>query len=290
MNVRLASGDPTGRPPALTAREHRRLADVLLAAAERRRPIEPLSRRYPELTLADAACIRDVTIARRIAGGERLLGATASGGGVRGAAVTGDGTAPPWTPAGRLTSGMLLAGDVLRLRGLIHPRVEAKVAFRLSAPLAGPVVTAERLLAATDRVLPALEVLDSRYGAVELQAIDAVADNCAATHVRLGDGVPPPDALERLAWRFEVADGAAAASGSPVEGTLAPLAHVVALAQQLVDAGRAPDAGTLLLCSGTATPVALLDGTRVRFICDGLGAVELLAINGSRSEGDGHEH
>src|SRR5215207_8514896 len=153
----LAAPPVTDVPLGLTPREHRRLADVLLAAADRRRPIEPLSRRYPELTLGDACRISDVLLARRLAAGERLVGAKASNAG---------------TGVGWLTSGMLRAPGDVPLSGLIHPRVEAKVAFRLGAPLTGPVVDADALLAATDRVLPALELLDSRYGTFRIDAAD----------------------------------------------------------------------------------------------------------------------
>jgi 2-keto-4-pentenoate hydratase len=266
-------------PLGLTPREHRRLADVLLAAADRRRPIEPLTRRYPELTLGDACRIRDVVLARRVVAGEHLIAAKASPAAAGGIAL--------------LTNGMLHASGPIVLEGLIHPRVEAKVAFRLSGPLAGPRVSTGDVLAAIDRVLPALEVLDSRFGTLRLEPADDVADNCAAAILHVGDGAAPPAEpdLDGFAWRFTVTDGNRRAASEPrASGTAAPLAPIVALAQQLIDAGRAPDAGTLLLAPGSAPPVALLDGTRVSFTCEGLGEVELHATRSFDPEGDEREH
>ena len=44
----------------------------------------------------------------------------------------------------------------------IQPRIEAEIAFVMKAPLQGPEVTRDDVLAATDHVAPALEILDTR--------------------------------------------------------------------------------------------------------------------------------
>ena len=59
---------------------------------------------------------------------------------------------------------MALAHDEdLVVASLGQPRVEPEIAFGLRVGLAGPDVTGTDVLAATDWVAPAIEVLDSRY-------------------------------------------------------------------------------------------------------------------------------
>ncbi|ADB52414.1 2-keto-4-pentenoate hydratase [Conexibacter woesei] len=248
--------------PGLTPREHRRLAEVLLKAMRERRAIEPLSRRYPELTPADGERIRDALADRRVAGGERRLGATA------------DACEEPPARFGWITSEMLLDRDAFELGGLIRPRVEAKLAFRLHRALpAAP--TARDLLAATGRVLPALEVRDSRYGCAVPSPADAMADNCAVTLVRLGAGGPPPaeHALDGLGLTVEH-------DGAPVAGAArpSPVESVLWLVRRLVATGAAPRAGTLLVSAPCASVHAPVAGTLIRAYETGLGAVELRGV------------
>ena len=139
----------------LSAREHRRLADVLLLAARRRRPVAPLTARYPELTLADAACIRDAVVARRVEQGDPLVGARASF------------EATPhlsW-----LTESALVQDEVLDATPLIAPRVRQVIVFRVGRALSRP----EALLTSIAAVHHGLEILDSRYNGGAVSEIDA---------------------------------------------------------------------------------------------------------------------
>src|SRR4051812_24733859 len=57
----------------LDRREHRRLARMVHDAQRAGRAAERLTPRFPELTAADAAEIRDELVCRRLAAGERLV-------------------------------------------------------------------------------------------------------------------------------------------------------------------------------------------------------------------------
>ncbi len=68
---------------------------------------------------------------------------------------------------GTLLDDMLFTctpGQVLDIPAarFIAPRVEVELAFVLKAPLQGPDVTVEQVLAATDYVTPAIEIIDAR--------------------------------------------------------------------------------------------------------------------------------
>lgn len=164
---------PSTEPLSLTAPEHRRLAEVLLRAGRNQQPVERLSERYPELTPNDAARIRDTAIACRTAAGERLIGAKA--------VVQAAGPQFGW-----LTDEMLHRGSVLDFGAFIRPAVQATVALVLGGPVLGTVETVGDLLAVTARVVPCLEIVDSRYGERDVDAVDAIADNFAAAKLVVG--------------------------------------------------------------------------------------------------------
>lgn len=268
----------------LTATEHRRLADILIEAARSRRSIEPLSRRYPELTVGDAGRIRDALLMRRLAAGERLVGATASFAGHE------PGSRRPAWRLGWITNGMLIATTSFMAGALIRPRAVATLAFRLARGLDGPRVSHDGMLAAVDRVLPTLAVLDGRYDTADITAADAIADNCAIAGVRAGAGGAPASLRDatRLECTVAGAPGGPQTLAADVDAPSA-IAAIVWLAQRMIDAGRAPPAGTLLVASAHTTAVDLRSGTRLRAAADGLGTVELRSIP-TRPEEPGHDH
>jgi cysteine sulfinate desulfinase/cysteine desulfurase-like protein len=79
---------------------------------------------------------------------------------------------------------------------LSDARVEAEIAFELSAPLRGPGVTVADVVAATRVVRAAIEVIDSRVGAMRANAVDSIADNAGAGLVVLGEVEMSPLALD----------------------------------------------------------------------------------------------
>ncbi len=68
----------------------------------------------------------------------------------------------------------------------ILPRVEFEIAFVLKKDLKGPNVTVEDVVNATDYVVPAMEIIDSRIADWEIQFEDTVADNGSSAGAILG--------------------------------------------------------------------------------------------------------
>lgn len=67
-----------------------------------------------------------------------------------------------------------------------HPKVEAEIAFILGEDLEGTNVTGEQVLEKTQMIMPALEIIDSRYENFRFQLPDVVADNTSASMVIFG--------------------------------------------------------------------------------------------------------
>src|SRR5687767_2402202 len=96
---------------------------------------------------------------------------------------------------GRVTSGMIATyGEPVRLDRFIHPRVESEIAFLLARDVEPP-ATVTSVLAATDVVFGAVDVLDSRYEGFRFSLEDVVADNASACGFYLGPIARRPEEL-----------------------------------------------------------------------------------------------
>lgn len=77
-------------------------------------------------------------------------------------------------------------GGTLDLSGLVHPRVEPELVFRLGRDV-GAEVNEDDLIDAVEAVAPAVEVIDSRYRDFRFSLPDVVADNTSACRFVLGE-------------------------------------------------------------------------------------------------------
>lgn len=245
------------------------LTEALAAAERDRTPIPQLTERHPDLDSETAYEIQRRGHERRLAAGDTQLGYKL-GLTSRAKQVAMGVSEPLW---GRLTAGMLLdEEEPLDVAGLIHPRVEPEIAFLLGRDLPGEGATTASVLAATEGVFPALEVLDSRYEGFKFTLSDVVADNASAARVVVGGRLASPHAhdwqLEGMVLRQDghVRDTAA---GAAVSGH--PAAAVAWLAQR---AGKLP-AGSIILSGGLTAPVSLEAGMGVTAEYANLGTVTL---------------
>ncbi len=102
---------------------------------------------------------------------------------------------------------MLFAeGAVSRLcERFIGLRIEAELAFVLKAPLAGAHLTIEDVIAATEYVSPALEILDTRIFRVDPETkrtrtvLDTISDNAANAGIVMGGTRLEPRGVD-LRW------------------------------------------------------------------------------------------
>jgi 2-oxo-3-hexenedioate decarboxylase len=84
-------------------------------------------------------------------------------------------------------------GEPITLDEFIHPRLEPEIAFVLAREVAAP-ATVSSVLAATEVVCGAVDVLDSRYEDYLFTLPDVIADNASARQIPAG---PKPTGAER---------------------------------------------------------------------------------------------
>ena len=172
------------------------LGDEIYDAWHNARQISPLTERNPDMTIEDAYGVQLHTINRRINDGERVVGKKI---GI---------TAKPVMQMlkvnqpdfGHLLSGMTHGeSETLESKRFCQPRGEGEIAFILNKDLAGPGITGPDVLAATECVMPAFEIVDSRVTDWKIKIQDTVADNASAAAFVLGNGVPPIPAFT-MSW------------------------------------------------------------------------------------------
>jgi 2-keto-4-pentenoate hydratase len=171
-------------------------------------------------------------------------------------------------------------GTALSTHDLIAPRVEPEVGFVLGRPLRGPGVTVADVLSATEFVLPALEIIDSRIRDWQIGIVDTIADNASSALVVLGgtrtqlSDIDPRLIGVTLRCNGEVVETgtSAAVLGNPV-GAVAWLANTVAAY------GRCLQDGDVILPGSCTRAVPLVPGHTIRADFDVLGHVSVSFAN-----------
>jgi 2-oxopent-4-enoate/cis-2-oxohex-4-enoate hydratase len=248
----------------------RALGDELYQALRARRTVAPLTARFPELTITDAYHVSLRLLERRCADGERVIGKKI---GVTSAAVQEmlDVRQPDF---GYLTDRMRYeSGAVMPIsRELIQPRAEGEIAFLLGRTLRGPGVGAADVLAATERVFPCFEIVDSRIEDWKIRIQDTVADNASSGLFLLGRAGVSPRELDLAATVLEVEkNGAPLSRGTGAAALGSPAGCVAWLANTLGEFGVALEAGEVVL-SGSLVPLEpVVPGDRMTVRIAGIG-------------------
>jgi 2-keto-4-pentenoate hydratase len=159
---------------------------------------------------------------------------------------------------------------------LLQPRVEIEVAFVLGSALPKQGCNAADVIRATEFILPAIEIIDSRIADWQIGIVDTIADNASSAKLVLGGN---PVRLEDV----DVRDIGAALrlNGEIVEtGTAAavlgnPVTSVAWLAQTVGRFDVALEAGHVVLPGSCTRAVAVRAGDSVRADFDCLGHVDV---------------
>ena len=258
----------------MTSIDHMAWASYLLAAADGASAVAAITKQVGGLGIDDAYAVQAALLELRLGRGDALAGAKL---GLTSAAKQQQmGVSEPvygWV----LASSVLDGSGTVVLSELIHPRCEPELVFVLGEDLAGPGVTSEDVLDATESVVGGIEVIDSRYEAFSFTLPDVIADNTSAARVAVGSGaIGPRDAdLTTLGCVFEV-DGevAATATGAALLGD--PACCVAMLANHLGRHGQRLQAGWTILAGAPTDAKPLGAGTRARARYSHFGSVSIV--------------
>ena len=178
------------------------LARSLYEARKSRTPLRQFSAQHPGMTIDDGYAIQQAWVQLELADGHtirgRKIGLTS-----RAMQQASQITEPDYAP---LMDDMFFEqGSDIPIARFIAPRVEVELAFILGRPLKGPDVTLFDVLAATDYVTPAIEIIDARIEQFDRdtraprKVFDTISDFAANAGIVLGGRPVKPDAVD-LRW------------------------------------------------------------------------------------------
>jgi 2-oxo-hept-3-ene-1,7-dioate hydratase len=269
----------TAKPRALTPVQVHECASRIHDAERSRRQIGQLSRDFPGMTIDDAYAVQRAWVDMKIAAGRRLLGHKI-GLTSRAMQMSSQIDEPDY---GDLLDDMFFdPGATIPPARFIVPRVEVELAFVLSGGLRGPNCTREDVLAATARIVPAIEIIDARIEQFDAasraprRVTDTISDNAANAGVVLGTtGIGPRDTdlrwIAALCYRNDVIEEsgvAAAVLDHPANG-------VAWLANKFAQLGRALEVGQVILSGSFVRPVPAQPGDHFRADFGPLGVIRV---------------
>jgi len=160
------------------------MATSLRVAEETKQPIAPFTDTYKEMGVAEAYAVQLAQIERKLQEGAKVKGLKI---GLTSKAMQE--MLNVYTPDYGFVLDTMVYDEVDRLPkdAFIQPKVEFEIAFVFKKALKGPNVTVQDVIDATDYVVPAIEVIDSRIEDWRIRFEDTVADNGSSAGAILGE-------------------------------------------------------------------------------------------------------
>lgn len=251
----------------MTPEQHIEAAEALWQAEQTGQQIGLLSLQYAGMTMDDAYAVQAALIERRKAAGRKVIGwkigLTSK---AMQAALNID-----IPDSGVLMDDMLFEnGGVVPAGRFIQPRIEAEIAFVMKAPLAGKDVTREDVIAATDYVVPSLEILDTRILRADPATgktriiTDTISDNAANAGLVLGNEHHAIDAHDQRWVGAIVSKNAEVEETGLGAGVLNdPVQGIVWLARRMDQYGQRIEAGQVILSGSFIRPVEAPSGSLI---------------------------
>ncbi len=234
--------------------------------------IAQFSNDYP-LDVDEAYAVQAMSIARRVARGERVVGVKMGLTSRAKMAQVGVDSVI-W---GRLTDRMVHPdGAAISLGPFVHPRVEPEIAFLIERPLAGR-VTALTAMAAVGGVAAAAEIIDSRYENFQFSLPDVIADNSSSAGLVVGEWHDPTVAIDNLGIVLS-SDGRTREVGSSAAILGNPVRSLVEAARMVGEAGLCLEPGWIVLAGGATAAIPLVAGSSYRVAVETLGRVGFTVV------------
>jgi 2-oxo-3-hexenedioate decarboxylase len=249
------------------------LAEHLEACELQARDTLKITDEHPSMDWDDAYAIQDEILRRKLARGARLIGLKA--GLTSHAKMKQMGVDTP-VFGFLVDSFSVLEGAEVKVGELIHPKVEPEIAFVLKRALKGPGCHIGAVLAATDFVLPGIEVIDSRYRDFKFDLKSVVADNTSAARFVVGGRAMRPDQVDmRTLGVVMEKNGEVVSIGAGAAVLGHPAAAVAAVANHLAQRGQEIPAGAVILSGGVTEAISVEPGDHVSLRIQHLGNVSL---------------
>ena len=251
-------------------------AELLWAAERDLAPVDPLTETFPGIDAVDAYEIQLINIRRKIAAGARVRGHKVG----LSSPVMQQMMGVDEPDYGHLLDSMVLRDAAPIPAGrYCYPRIEVEIGYVLGSALPGADCTEEDVLAATEYIVPSLELIDSRITNWQIKLPDTIADNASSAGVILGEARRTPAELAVRGVDLANIDAVlhcgdqevARGNTSAVLGN--PTWCVAWLARKVASFGVKLEAGHLIIPGSCTRAIDAKPGTAFRAEFAGLGTV-----------------
>lgn len=240
------------------------LSERLLEVYETREGIDPLTQTESELTVEDAYAVQLNFVTKKVDQGHKIVGKKI---GLTSKAMQESlGVNEP--DYGHLFEDMMIdpKKPIIRKNQVLQPRVEGELAFILKEDLRGPDITVDQVLKATEYIVAAIEIVDSRITDWAIKLEDTVADNGSSAFCLLGQNRLSPSQLDRIGVRMDLYKNSELINSGTGADVLGDSAYCVAwLANKLHDYGIQLKAGEVILAGALSAAVPAKSGDE--FVC-----------------------
>jgi 2-oxo-3-hexenedioate decarboxylase len=248
-----------------------RLAEHLEKAEMNAFDVDKITDEHPGMDIADAYAIQNEIRRRKTARGVKVVGFKAgltSRAKMRQMQVD--------TPSyGFLADYFAVPdGGEVDVSTLIHPKVEPEIAFVTKKPLSGPGCHVAQVLAATDFVMPAIEIIDSRYRNFRFDVASVIADNSSSSRFVIGGRMRAAEDLDLRSIGMVLeknGEPVAFGAGAAVLGN--PAAAIAMVTNLLGARGEEIPAGSIVLSGSITEAIAVGRGDSVAVRAQDLGSV-----------------
>jgi len=241
------------------------MALALLNARASLSAIPPFTESDPELGVAEGYAIQQHLLALLLEQGETLAGYKLGLTSLPMQELLGV-DQPDFGPI--FSSTIYRDGATVSVSDFIAPRVEAEIAVVLKKDLTGPHCTPAQVYQATDGLLAAIEIVDSRITDWKIKIADTIADLASGGAIALSSTLIPVDACDpRLIGMVFTKNGEIIATGAGAAALGDPLAAVAWLANTLAPLGVTLRSGSVIMTGAlhAMAPISPGDTFRAEF-------------------------
>jgi 2-oxopent-4-enoate/cis-2-oxohex-4-enoate hydratase len=245
------------------------LVNQLHQAWENASQIPPITDSLPKITVEEAYQIQLKLMAKRIAEGEAVVGKKI---GIT-AKVVMKMLGVDQPDFGHLMSGMeFQESQSLPFNKFCQPKGEGEIAFLLKKDLTGPGITRDQIIEATECVMPAFEIVDSRIQDWNIKIQDTIADNASAGAFVIGSSRTSLKGLDLATCGMVLKkNGEIIGTGNGAATLDHPLNAVGWLANTLGSLGMSLKAGEIILSGSLSVMFPIQSGDSLEMEIEGVG-------------------
>ena len=248
-------------------------------AEKKRIPMRAFSLEYPSMTIEDGYAIQAAWIKLKEDEGRKIIGRKV---GLTSRAMQ-QAMKIDEPDFGTLLDDMLIeSGAVIPASDFIDPRIEVEITFVLKNDLFGDDLSIEQVIAATDYVVPSLELIAARSHRVDPETgytrkvYDTISDNAANAGIVVGETrVKPNDIDLRWAGAILYRNGIVEETGLGAGILDHPARGIIWLAKRFAPHGIKLDAGQYIMSGSFTRPIIARAGDDFKADFGPMGTVEL---------------